>query len=75
MLDSNLTNIELTKIIRSLVNFIVVDTKNHLDDNLREEYIKKYIYLLVKTSNGKSDLVDISKVKEIISNDIQQIST
>ncbi len=72
MLETNFTKTELTKIIHALMNFIVVDAKNHLDQKQKEEYIKRYIYLLAKSMNGKPDVIDVQKMKNIIDLDIQK---
>ncbi len=61
---------ELTRIVRSLLRFIVLESREYVHIDKREEYVKNYLFLLTKATNGLSNYVDMDKVKEQILLDI-----
>jgi hypothetical protein len=70
VLDPSNGSKELIKVVRSLLNFIVLEGKEHVEQNKREEYVKKYLFTLTKATNGLSNYVDMDKVKKQILIDI-----
>ncbi len=70
----NLQTVELTNIIRSLLHFIVIDGKNHIDKNInKEKYIKNYLYILSKSINGDSSIVNMKVIHDQIEEDLNLI--
>ncbi len=70
MLDKNINKVELVKIVRSLVAFIVIDSKDYIGDELMEDYIKNYLQVLSKSMNGANDFVNTSNLWKTVENDI-----
>ena len=66
--------LELANIVRSLISFIVVDAKDMVKEDKREDYIKQYLYELSRSMNGCSKTVDINSVSRIIEKDIKKHS-
>lgn len=69
-LPQNLNSIELTKIIRSLMQFIVIDGRKFIDEKKKKEYIKSYIYTFSKSINGMNDFVNMKMIHDQIEKDI-----
>lgn len=70
MLDQDINKEELVKIIRSLVSFIVLESKTYISEDLKEIYIKHYIQILTKSMNGIHDFVNANNIWESVEKDI-----
>lgn len=73
-INTKVNTLELANVIRSLISFIVVDTKKMIKDDQKEEYIKHYLYELSRSMNGVSKAVDIKAINKIIEKDIKKHS-
>ena len=63
--------VELTNIIRSLLHFIVIDTKNYIDESVnKEKYIKKYLYTLSKSINANNAVINMKVIHDQIEEDL-----
>jgi len=71
-IDSTSNSRELIKVVRSLMRFIVIESKGYVDRDKSQEYIKHYLFALTKATNGVSNYVNMEKVKEQILVDIQE---
>ncbi|MDY8136599.1 hypothetical protein [Aquimarina sp. 2201CG5-10] len=60
---------DIKLIIRNLITFIVLDGKEYVSDQRKQEYVAAYIHLLVKTMN-LVDNKEESAIIEDIANDI-----
>jgi len=69
ILDENINKVELVKIIRSLISFIVIDGKDFVKEEQKEAYIKKYLYKLSKSMNGANDYVNVNTIWKIVEKD------
>ena len=63
---------ELIKVVRSLLRFIILESKEHIELSKREEYVKNYLFTLSKATNGLNNYVDMDKVKKQILIDISK---
>ncbi|WP_299246959.1 hypothetical protein [uncultured Lacinutrix sp.] len=70
MLDKNINKTELTKIIRTLIAFIIVDGKTFVADEQKEAYIKQYIFTLSKSLNGTNNFINVNTLWETMEKDI-----
>jgi len=61
---------ELIKIVRSLISFIVIDGKELINEDLKNEYVKKYIFRLSKSMNGINEFVDLNVIQKQIEKDL-----
>jgi len=66
----DLDSIELTKIIRSLMHIIVIDSKKFINEKEKAEYIRSYIYIFSKSINGMSDFINMKLIHDQIDKDI-----
>lgn len=73
-LNTSTDNTELSKIIKSLISFIVIDSKDFIKEEAQEAYIKKYIYTLTKSMNGANNFVNVNTLWKAVKNDIKLIS-
>ncbi|MGB6268187.1 MAG: hypothetical protein WBF67_04180 [Olleya sp.] len=69
MLDQDINKEELVKIIRSLVSFIVLESKTYISEDLKETYIKHYIQTLTKSMNGIHDFVNANNIWKSVEQD------
>ncbi len=69
-LQKDLNTIELTRIIRSLMHFIVIDGKNFVNETEKKAYIKSYLYTFTKSINGMNDFVNMKVIHDQIEKDI-----
>jgi len=66
----NVTKVELAKIIRSLISFIVLDGKDLVKDELKEIYIKKYLFTLSKSLNGENKFINVNTIWKLVEKDV-----
>lgn len=69
-IDKDTNKVELVKIIRYLISFIVIDGKDYIKDELKEDYIKQYLLILSKSMNGVSNYVNINTLYRTIEKDV-----
>jgi len=72
--DANKNSAELSRIIRSLIKFIVIDGQQHVKKEEQILYIQKYIYTLSKSINGHTSIVDMNKISQQIEKDLKRIT-
>jgi len=72
--DANKNSAELSRIIRSLIKFIVIDGQQHVKKEEQILYIQKYIYSLSKSINGHTSIVDMNKISQQIEKDLKRIT-
>lgn len=72
-LNETVDHVELSKIIKSLISFIVVDGKKFVTEENRAKYTTEYIYTLTKSMNGDNNFVNFNHIKDVIEQDISNI--
>ena len=66
-----LHTVELTNIIRSLLKFIVIESKDYIvEETARKEYIKSYLYLISKSINDASPTINMQTIHDQIEEDL-----
>lgn len=56
---------DLKRIIHSLMNFIVIEGKEFVNEEQKQQYVESYLYLLIKTINTINEEKDEILVKNI----------
>lgn len=69
-LQKDIKTIELTRIIRSLMHFIVIEGKDFVSEKDKKAYIKSYLYTFTKSINGMNDFVNMKVIHDQIEDDI-----
>lgn len=69
-LQKDIKTIELTRIIRSLMHFIVIEGKDFVNEKDKKAYIKSYLYTFTKSINGMNDFVNMKMIHDQIEDDI-----
>lgn len=69
-MNGELNTSEIRLIIRHLIQFIVIEGKEFVSQNKKQEYVMAYIHMLVKVMN----LVDESEQASLIENIADDIS-
>lgn len=69
-IQKDIKTIELTRIIRSLMHFIVIEGKKFVSEDEKKAYIKSYLYTLSKSINGMNDYVNMKFIHDQIEKDI-----
>lgn len=72
--DLNQLVIELTKIVRSLMNFIVQEGKSCVDQKQMRLYVSAYLILFAKVMNQSSDPLDSNKIQKQIIKDTEWLN-
>lgn len=73
-LSTDKNNAELSRIVKSLIKFIVIDGKEHVKKEDQVLYIRKYIYTLTKSVNGESSMVNMKQLSQQIENDLRKLT-
>lgn len=71
MVKKDLSDSDIRCIINKLVNFIVVEGKEFVPDEKKDEYVSSYLYLLIKTIHF-TDKEEYASLVETISKDINK---
>ena len=66
-MKEDLSIAEIRLIIRNLITFIVVEGKEYVSDELKREYVKGYVHLLIKIVNQIDEEEKTSLVEDIAS--------
>ena len=73
-IDPHKNSAELSRIIRTLIKFIVIDGQQHVKKEEQIPYIQKYIYTLSKSINGHTSIVDMNKISQQIEKDLKRLT-
>ncbi len=70
-MGNDLNSSDITLIVRNLIAFIVVEGKEYVHDDFKQEYVLGYILVLAKTIYLIDEQEDFSLVEDI-ANDISK---
>ena len=67
----DLQKVELINIVRSLLKFVVIESKTFfVEDADKKEYIKGYLYMISKSLNGASPIINMQSIHDQIEEDL-----
>ncbi len=72
--DLNENILELTKIVRSLMNFIVQEGKSCVDSKQMKLYVSTYLILFAKVMNQSAEPLDQNKIQQEILKDTEWLN-